>query len=95
MKNPSTEITIDDSFATEVIKQETTPKEKQGMFLLYFRQGQHPHPLFTFFFDSGPFNSIVSRAKDFCETMNYRFVTVRPAITNFEEEIKKLNRNIS
>lgn len=69
-------------------------KEKQSMFILYFRQGQNPHTVFTFFFDSGPFNQIVSRAKDFCETMNMRFVTVKPAITNFEEEKKKLGRDI-
>lgn len=69
-------------------------KEKQSLFILYYRQGQNPHTVFKLFFGGGPFNQIVSRAKNFCETMNYRFVTVTPAIINFEEEEKKLNREI-
>ena len=66
--------------------------DKKSMFMLYYRQGQNPHSQFTFFFASGSFNQIVAAAKNFCETVNYRFVTVKPAIINFEEEIKKLNR---
>lgn len=67
-------------------------KPRQSLFILYYRQGQNPHTVHTMFFGSGSFNQIVSTAKNYCETMNMRFVTVKPAIINFEEEIKKLNR---
>jgi GTP-dependent phosphoenolpyruvate carboxykinase len=89
----STTVSVEPKTTIEApFKEVADVKEKQSMFILYYRQGMNPHTMFMFFFASGPFNQIISRAKNHCEIMNYRFVTVRPAITNFEEEEKKLNR---
>jgi hypothetical protein len=62
---------------------------KKALFTLYYRQGMNPHPQFLFFEGSGPFPGIISRAKSFCETMNYRFVHCRPTIVNLDEEEKR------
>lgn len=64
---------------------------KKGMFLLYYREGQNPHAIFKFFFDSGEFKSIIERAKKFCERTNKRFVRCEPAVLDFDLEERRLN----
>ncbi len=57
------------------------------LYMLYFRQGNNPHPQMVFFHhQSKDMKVITERAKRHCEVMNYRFTYVRPAIIDLDRE---------
>ena len=59
----------------------------QILYSLYYRQGNNPHPQFTFFYlPATDMQKVTARAKRHCEVMNYRFVYVRPAIVDLDKE---------
>ena len=61
-------------------------------YILHFRQGSNPYPLFTFFFfSSTDMKKVVERAKRHCEVMGHRFVSVRPAVTDLDQAENFLN----
>lgn len=62
---------------------------KKGLFVLYYRSGNNPHPQFVFFEGGGTLQNVIERARRFCESMSYRFVYCRPAIINLDEEEKR------
>lgn len=64
---------------------------KKSLFFLYYRSDNNPHPQYTMFFGEGEFRAIIVQAKDFCDRMNWRFVHCKPAIIDFEMELKKRN----
>ena len=51
----------------------------KNIYLLFYRSGNNPSPLFvaTEFPPDWSLNRIVSRCKDHCTNMNYRFVQVK------------------
>lgn len=59
--------------------------EPKILYLLFYRQGNNPHPQFRFFYhQSKSMNVIAERAKRHCEVMSYRFVHVTPAIIDMD-----------
>ena len=57
-------------------------------YILYYRQGMSPHPQMKGFLLKGDLQQGIARAKRHCETMGYRFVQLRPFISNLETEEK-------
>jgi len=67
----------------------TTPQiqsaPRTSQFTLFFRVGANPYPQSVNFNFSGTFRDAIVRAQKHCEIMNYRFVSVRPAIIDMDE----------
>jgi hypothetical protein len=65
------------------------------IYILYYRQGNNPHPQFCFFHHTSTDMKVISeRAKRHCEVMNYRFVYVRAALVDLDRaENLLLNRD--
>lgn len=61
-------------------------------YVLYYREGQNPHPQMAFFDLSGDFRQVISRVKRHCELMNKRFINVRPFLMNLDDEEKRIGR---
>jgi hypothetical protein len=65
--------------------------EKQVPYILYYRQGNNPHPqFFMFYHESHDIRKVVDRIKKHCELMNLRFVNVRPFIVDLNEAEAKI-----
>jgi len=70
----------------------TQPMEASGspernLYVLFYRQGQNPHPQeLHFYYGSFDMRVVVERVKRHCECMNYRFVNVRPFFTDLDKE---------
>lgn len=62
------------------------------LYVLYYREGQNPHPQQQFFELKGDFRSVISRVKRHCELMNKRFINVRPFLVDLDEEEKRIGR---
>ncbi len=63
----------------------TTPliAPDKNFYLLYYRQGNNPHPqFFVFNHDSKDMRVVVERVKKHCELLNLRFVNVRPFLVD-------------
>jgi hypothetical protein len=65
------------------------PALQQGELIeytLYYRHGQQTSSEFLrFTFPSSDMKLVVERAKHHCETMGYRFVRVKPSMTNLDK----------
>lgn len=61
-------------------------------YVLYYREGQNPHPQMAFFDLSGDFRQVIMRVKRHCELMNKRFINVRPFLMNLDDEEKRIGR---
>jgi len=62
------------------------------MYVLYYREGQNPHPQMKYFELKGDFRTVISRVKRHCELMNMRFINVRPFLSNLEEDERRIGR---
>lgn len=61
-------------------------KDAKRLFILYYLQGQNPHPQFFLFSHPSPdIRIVVERIKRHCQLMNMRFVNVRPAIVDLDQ----------
>ncbi len=59
-------------------------------YILFYRQGNNPHPQFFIFFHPSPeIRKVVDRIKKHCELMNLRFVNVRPFVVDLDEAESK------
>jgi hypothetical protein len=69
--------------------------QDQIEYTLYYRHGQQTSSEFLrFTFPSSDMKLVVERAKHHCETMGYRFVRVKPSMTNLDKAENVLtNRN--
>lgn len=69
-----------------------TPSETT--YILYYRQGQNPHPQFFIFNHPASENmrAVVDRVKRHCELMNYRFVNVRPFLVDLAEAERRVGQ---
>jgi len=67
-------------------KTSSLPVSENGIpYILFYRQGNNPHPqFFLFYHPSGEIRQVVDRIKKHCELMNYRFVNVRPFIVDLD-----------
>lgn len=56
------------------------------LYILFYRQGRTPFPEFTFFYHTTKDPRVaMERGKKHCEVQNYKFVSVRPAIVDFDK----------
>jgi len=62
------------------------------MYVLYYREGQNPHPQMKYFELKGEFRQVISRVKRHCELMNMRFINVRPFLSNLEDDERRIGR---
>lgn len=64
-----------------------TEETLKQLYVLHYRQGNNPHPLQKYFLsDIKDFRQLVERAKKHCDTMNLRFVQVKPFLVNLAKE---------
>lgn len=54
-------------------------------YTLHYRHGNNPNCLKNFTY-KGSFREAMQRAKQHCEKMGYRFILLRPAISNLEDD---------
>lgn len=72
--------------AETVTKQNLPDVPGKIIYVLYYRQGNNPHPQFLFFYHSSSDMKIIAeRAKKHCDFMNFRFVYVRPAVVDLDK----------
>jgi len=67
-----------------------TPKvasNNKNVYILFYRHGMNPHCQKGFSHD-GDIKSAVQRAQRHCEVMGYRYIFVRPFISDIDEEEK-------
>jgi len=75
---------------TKVIETEVPANiDPTNLWILYYRHGPSPFPMFKFFYHPGKFGDVIERAKNHCTVMNTRFISIRPAIVNLAEEEKR------
>ena len=60
------------------------------LYVIWYRQGNNPHPQFHMFFCEGTIQQVVERSKIFCNNTNKRFVQVHPAIIDMNVEEKRV-----
>jgi hypothetical protein len=76
----------------EVNKKATTPSEVvqkllSGLYTLYYRQGNNPHPMQKNFYSTGAnLRETVDIAKKHCENMGLRFIRVQPFINDLRAD---------
>lgn len=58
------------------------------LYTLYYRQGMNPHPLQKNFYFEGDLHSAIVRSRKHCELMGIKFISVRPFLSNIDEEEK-------
>lgn len=63
--------------------------DESKLWVLHYRHGPNPTPMWKTFSHSGSLPEVITRAKEHCTVMNTRFVGVRPFLTNLAEEEKK------
>lgn len=56
---------------------------------LFYRRGDNPGHMFKEFYHPGDLGKVINRCKEHCTTMNYRFISVKPAIVDLAEEEKE------
>lgn len=80
--------------AEQLSKVITPANGDETTYVLYYRQGNNPHPQFLFFKHRSTDMKVISeRAKRHCDCLNYRFVYVRPAYVDLDKaESILLNR---
>lgn len=65
----------------------------ETLYILYYRQGQNPHPQFCgFYHKSKDMQVVMERAKRHCDLMSYRFVFVRPFIVDLDKVENGMNQ---
>lgn len=62
------------------------------MYVLYYREGQNPHPQMKYFNLKGEFRNVINRVKRHCELMHMRFINVRPFLSDLQEDEKRIGR---
>lgn len=61
-----------------------------GLYTLYYRQGNNPHPMSkNFFTNHASLQDIVLQAKKHCETLGVRFVRVVPFLNDLRADERK------
>lgn len=62
------------------------------MYVLYYREGQNPHPQTKYFNLKGEFRQVIARVKRHCELMHMRFINVRPFLSNLDDDERRIGR---
>ncbi len=60
----------------------------QVLWTLHYMRGPSPPLMTKLFYHPGPIGETINRAKEHCLQMNYRFISVRQAISNLAEDEK-------
>lgn len=66
---------------------------EEKRYLLHYRHGNNMN--WKFFDYSGSFRQAMQRAQKHCMLMNYRFIILRPAVSNLEDDEKNREQGIS
>ena len=61
--------------------------ESKNMYILFYRHGMNPQCT-KGFYCNGDIKAAVQRAQRHCEIMGYRYIFVRPFVSDIEEEEK-------
>jgi hypothetical protein len=83
--------------APELSKKNATPSEVvtkllSGLYTLYYRQGNNPHPMQKNFFTNGAnLRETVDIAKKHCENMGIRFIRVIPFLSDIRADERAHN----
>lgn len=71
---------------------EVVEKLLNGLYTLYYRQGNNPHPMQKNFFSTGKdLRETVDIAKKHCENMGIRFIRVSPFLSNIRADERMHN----
>ena len=66
---------------------EVVEKLLKGLYTLYYRQGNNPHPMQKNFYSTGAnLRETVDIAKKHCENMGIRFIRVQPFISDIRAD---------
>lgn len=67
------------------------PQVDQIIYTLHYRRGDNPHPMQKNFKASAELKipQLVERCKTYCTTMNYRFISVGPWLSDLSMDEKK------
>ena len=68
----------------------STRGELDQLMVLYYRHGNNPRTQDMFFIWPGEFKKAIDRGRQFCERMSWKFISVRPFLSNLED-IEKRN----
>jgi hypothetical protein len=65
----------------------SVPDSIKNLYILFYRHGMNPHCQ-KGFTNSGDIKAAVQRAQRHCEIMGYRYIFVRPFVSDIDEEEK-------
>lgn len=68
-------------------KESMTPEKEDQVYILFYRHGMNPQCQKGFTFN-GDLKAAVERAKQHCQRMGYRYIFVRPLVSNLEDDEK-------